>query len=31
MEKMFDNFIYVEEEEKLGDEVSKIIRKVIKI
>jgi len=31
MERMFDNWIYVEDTETLGDEVSKIIRKVIKI
>jgi nitric oxide reductase activation protein len=31
MEKMFDNWVYVEDDNKLGDVVSKIIRKVIKI
>ena len=31
MEKMFDNWVYVEDDNKLGDTVSKIIRKVIKI
>ena len=31
MEKMFDNWIYVDDDNKLGDTVSKIIRKVIKI
>ena len=31
MEKMFDNYIYVEDTDKLGDTLSKIIRKVVKI
>ena len=31
MDKTFDNWVYVDDTEKLGDEVSKIIRKVIKI
>ncbi len=31
MSKMFDNWIYVADDNMLGDEVSKIIRKVIKI
>tara|TARA_R100001443_G_scaffold112890_2_gene126980 strand:+ start:46 stop:1728 length:1683 start_codon:yes stop_codon:yes gene_type:complete len=31
MEKMFSNWIYVDDTDKIGDKVSKIIRKVIKI
>ena len=31
MERMFDNWVYVDDSSKLGDTVSKIIRKVIKI
>jgi nitric oxide reductase activation protein len=31
MEKMFTNWVYIEDTDKLGDEVSKIIRKVIKV
>ena len=31
MEKMFTNFIHVEDTEELGDKVSKIIRKVVKV
>ena len=31
MEKMFTNFIHVQDTEELGDKVSKIIRKVVKV
>ena len=31
MEKMFTNWVYIKDTDKLGDEVSKIIRKVIKV
>tara|TARA_R100000458_G_scaffold38075_2_gene35567 strand:+ start:810 stop:2828 length:2019 start_codon:yes stop_codon:yes gene_type:complete len=31
MEKMFNNWVYIEDTDKLGDEISKIIRKVIKV
>jgi nitric oxide reductase activation protein len=31
MEKMFTNWLYIDDTEKIGDEVSKIIRKVIKV
>ena len=31
MEKMFSNWIYVDDTDKIGDKVSKIIRKVIKV
>ena len=31
MEKMFSNWIYVDDTDKIGDKVSKIIRKVLKV
>jgi len=31
MDKMFTNWVYIDDTDKLGDEVSKIIRKVIKV
>ncbi len=31
MKEMFTNWIYVDDTDKLGDKVSKIIRKVIKV
>ena len=31
MQKMFTNWVYIDDTDKLGDEVSKIIRKVIKV